>query len=177
MIGPEPANLLGALLQIALGLILGFAGHRLADGIAGLFGFLSGAVLGFGLGTMFAGPLVGLVVAIVLGILFAILAAFALRVLAAILAGGVAYMAVLALGYAQPWAILAAIVAGALGLMAHRVVLIVATSLLGGAAVASAVRFLLPNAGITDLVELVVAFVLAALGIIVQWRALRASGD
>lgn len=173
MIGPEPANVLGALLQIALGLVLGFAGYRLADGIAGLFGFLSGAVLGFGLGTIFGGPIAGIVVALVLGIVFAILAAFALRVLAALLAGGVAWLVAVGLGLAVPWAVLAAIVAGALGLMAHRVVLIVATALLGAVAVASAIRFLLPAAGMTDPIELLLALALATVAAIVQWRALR----
>lgn len=176
MVGPEPSNVLGALLQIALGLVLGFAGYRLADGVAGLFGFLSGAVLGFGLGTILAGPIGGIVAAIVLGIGFALLAAFALRVLAALLAGGVAWLVATGLGLALPWAVLAAIVAGALGLMAHRVVLIVATALLGAVVVASAIRFLLPTAGISDLVELGVALGLAAVGAVVQWRALKDSG-
>lgn len=176
MIGPEPANVLGALLQIALGLVIGLAGHRLADTVAGLFGFLSGAVLGFGLGMIFGGPIAGIVVAIVLGIVFAILAAFALRLLAALLAGGVAWLVAVGFGLATPWAVLAAIVAGAVGLMAHRVVLIVATALLGAVAVSSGVRFLLPNAGITDAIEMLVALAIAVVGALAQWRALRASG-
>lgn len=169
-----PTNLLAAVVQLVLGLILAFAGYRIATSLAGLAGFLGGAALGFLLGTALGGPLVGLIAAIALGVVLAILASFALRVLAAVLAGGAAASVALAFGLATWMVVVLAIVVGLVGLLGHKLVLIVATAAIGASTAAAAGVYLAQrmglDAGKEELTFLVAALTLAAIGIIVQAR-------
>lgn len=171
-----PANAFVALLQLVIGLVLAFAGLRLAEGLAGFAGFLGGAALGLVLGTLVAGPVGGLVAALVLGILLALLARVALRLLAAVLLGGAAASLALAFGLPVYAAAILALVAGLVGLVAHRMVLIVATASLGATSAASAGVFLLRKAWPSwdeEVAFLVTALALAVAGIVAQARAAR----
>ena len=170
---PEPSGLLPALLQLAGGLVLAFAGYRLIDGLAGFGGFLAGAGVGFLLGTAFGGPLVGVVAAIVLGILVAVLASFALRVAAVVLAAGLAANVALAFGLATWVVVVVAIVAGLVALAAHEWVILVATAAIGAVLASVAGAYLLRGWGIatSDVGTLVAALALTLLGIVAQRRA------
>lgn len=175
---PEtPTGLFSAIVYVVLGLVVTFSGFRLARGLAGLAGFLMGAAAGLLLGTLVAGPIGGLVGLVVGGVVLAILAVMTFRLLAAVLAGAVAWAAALALGWPIWAVILVAVVAGVIGLVANKLVLIVATSAVGAALLVTGAIYLLQranvNVGDPPTTFLVGALVFTLLGIASQWRKLR----
>lgn len=172
-----PTGLLSAIVFLLLGLVVAFAGFRLARGLAGFAGFLAGFGVGLLLGTMLGGPLVGLLVAIVAGIAFAILFVMAFRMSGGLLAAFVAAGVAQAFGLDLWLVIVLAIVAGIVGLVFNEVVLCLATAVLGAALASAGGVYLLDRAGVGVARDpnafLVGALVLAALGFLAQFRAVR----
>lgn len=167
-------------LSILVGIVVAFAGYRLARGLAGLAGFLAGFAVGLVVGAFF-GPIGALVGAILGGILFAILFVVAFRFVGALLAGALAVGIGLALGW-PPWAlVLAAILGGILGLVANKLVIVMATAVEGAWLVATGGLGLFADLGRTvdneELWLFGVAIVVGVAGILIQMRNLRGYED
>ena len=172
---PEPTGVLTAVLFLAVGLVILFAGYALATSLAALFGFIAGFAIGLLAGALFLGPF-AILLGIGLGIVFALLARFAFRVLAAFLLGSLSATAAVAFGLPTWGVVLLAIAGGLVGLIAHRIVLVVAASLLGAALTAAGGLFLARSMGMDasdPVVFSAVVLVLALLGIVVQSKKLR----
>lgn len=172
---PDPENVLTALLFIVVGLVVLFAGYRLATSLAALFGFVAGFAIGLLAGALFLGPL-AIVLAIALGIVFALLAKFAFRILAAVLLGSLSATAAVAFGLPTWGVVLVAIAGGLVGLIAHRIVLVVAAALLGASLVAAGGIDLAARSGMDTsdaLVYPIAVLVLAIIGIAAQARRIR----
>jgi hypothetical protein len=171
-------GILDSILGLVAGLVLTFAGYRLARGVAALAGFIAGFVVGLLLGGVVAGPVGALVGAILLGILFAILFALAFRLVGGVLGAVVAYAVAIALAWPLWVAILLALAGAVVGLLVNKPAIVVATALAGAwLAVTSAVE-LLYDAGMQRLgneaLDVGIAtIVLAAIGAAVQLRSLR----
>jgi hypothetical protein len=171
---------LADLLGLVAGLVLAFAGYRLLRSLAALAGLLTGFAVGLALGTLFGGPLVGLVVAVGLAVVLALVFVFAFRVAGAVVGGlaGAALAGVL--GWTGGPFVVLVVIGVVVGLVANRIVLVLATALEGGLLFAQSAVSLADLVGARvdrpELVALVVGLVVAALGAASQWRELRERG-
>lgn len=174
-----------AVVFLVLGLVVLFFGRKLAKATLAIVGFLFGAVVGAGVGLAIAGPvglLVGLLIGGIVGAILVFLTfAFAAVVLGAIggfvLGGAVA--AAFALPGALAWSILGAVVGAGVGAFARDALLVVGSSLIGADEVVGATTVLvgdrvdwLPRGD----VQLVTLLVVAFLGMVVQFRAMKKDG-
>lgn len=170
------ASTWSAVLALVIGLVVAFAGYRLARSLAWLGGFIAGFSIGLVLGAV-GGPLVALAAALLLGVVLGVIGAFAFRFVGAVL--GLAAGISLGMRFGLPsWGIaLAAIGGGVLGLVANKPVLVVATALIGSALVLGSVMELLGLGWfpIDDelVAQAVVLLGVAGLGALVQWRSVR----
>lgn len=178
-----PAGL--AVVFLILGLVVLFAGRKLAKATLAIVGFVFGAIVGAGVGLAFAGPVGALVGLIVGGIVGAILVfltfAFAAVILGAI-AGflvGDAVASAFSLPWPIAWGIVGAIVGAGLGAFARDALLIVASALIGADILVNAAVLLAD--GRWDWlargdVQLITLLVVAFLGMVVQFRAMKKDG-
>lgn len=171
-------GLLADILGLVAGLTIAFSGYRLLRNLAGLAGFLTGFVLGLVFGTLFTlNPILGLVVGVGLGILLALLFVFAFRFVGAVLGGFLGATLATVLGWGGfPWLLL--VLAGiVLGLVANKLLIVLATAVEGGWLAASSGLSLLDAAGVkpdnVETVTLIVAGGIALIGTFVQLRHLR----
>lgn len=170
-------EILASVLGLAAGLVIAFAGYRLAKRLAALAGFLVGFVLGLAVGIV-GGPVGMIVAAFVLGVLFALLFALAFRMVGAALGGSVAYAVAMMLGVGLLVTILLVLLGAIVGLVANKVMIVVATALTGGTLAAKSGLELLSDAGVhvpgkDEATLLWAALGLTLLGALVQWQAVR----
>jgi len=178
--GTTVLGVVESLLGLVVGLVVAFRGYALARALAALAGFLVGFTLGLVLGLV-AGPLGALIVAVILGVVFALLFALAFRLVGAALGALAAVELALALSW-PTWVVVLAGAAGLLvGLVANRLVVVLATAWVGSTLATKSGIELLYDAGVRTFPnETMVLFwttlAVAVLGAIAQWKTLRHEG-
>lgn len=170
-------GVLESLVGLVVGLVVAFRGYALARALAGLAGFLVGFTLGLVLGIA-TGPIGALLVAIVLGVVFALLFALAFRLVGAALGA----FAAVELAVVLSWPVWAVVLLGAVGLLvglvANKLVVVLATAWVGSTLATKSGVELLYDAGVRPFEnEAAVVFwttlAVALLGAIAQWQTLR----
>lgn len=176
-----PFGFMVALLALVVGLIVAFAGFRLARAFAALAGVLVGFAFGLAVGTALTlNPLVGVVVGMGAAVVGALLFVLAFRLVGAVLGALVLGSLAFVFGLPPVVAFLAGAVGAVVGFVANRAVVIVATAVTGAWLAAESGLAILGVMGVgfskDELAMLVGALLVALAGAAVQWRATRRPG-